>query len=145
MSIIQNERNLVIGYKFYVFVNELSFAFNKVSEMERTYEYLPLQEGGINSQLRLLRKPVSQPSTMTFQEGGMATTEKKIKEVFNSTPKEILVLLCSSQGKIQQAIAVHNAVLSKIKVSELDAQSSQLVVNTLEVMYTGVTRLPMQD
>ena len=134
-------RNMIVGYKFYVFIGHISLAFNRVSGIEKTYNYRPLQEGGVNDSLTFLSAPIEQPSTLIFEDGGMRISIIDMKMYFNSTPKEILVLLCSASGEIKNIIAVHNAVVSKISVDNLDAESSRLIVNNIEMTYTGFSRL----
>ncbi|MBP0979354.1 MAG: phage tail protein [Oscillospiraceae bacterium] len=134
-------RNLIVGYKFYVFIGSISLAFNRVSGIERTYNYHPLQEGGVNNSLTFLSSPIEQPSTLVFEDGGMRISIAEMKVYFNSYPKEILVLLCSDSGEIKNVIAIHNAVVSKISIGNLDAEASKLVVNNIEMKYTGFSRL----
>ncbi len=135
--------NLVVGYKFYVFIGAFSFAFNKVSGIETVYNYEPLQVGGVNDSLKFLKKQLLQPSTIVFEDGGMKISAANMKLCFNGSPKEILVLLCTTSGKITNVIAVHNAVISKINIGELDAERSSLVVHSIEMFYTSFSRIPL--
>lgn len=135
--------NLVVGYKFYVFIGPISLAFNKVSGIETVHNYEPLQVGGINDSLTFLKKPLSQHSTIMFEDGGIRISVANMKLCFNSSPKEVLVLLCTASGKVTDLIAINNAVVSKVNIGELDAEKSGLAVNNIEMIYTSFSRIPL--
>lgn len=134
---------LIVGYKFYVFIGAVSLAFNKVSGIEQTYNYQTLQEGGVNNKLNFLQRPLESPSTIVFQDGGMTISAAKMKECFDTLPKEVLVLLCTASGKIKNVIIVKNAVISRVNIGQLDAGQSELVVSDIEMMYTGFSRIQL--
>ncbi len=133
---------LVVGYKFYVFIDVVELAFNKVSAIEKYYDYQTVQQGGANDELFFLRKPLEQPSKLVFEDGGMTTSVVNMKLCFNDEPKEILVLLCSADGTVRDVITIKNAVVSKVSLGSLDAERSELVVNSIEVMHSGFSRAP---
>lgn len=133
--------NLIVGYKFYVFIGPISLAFNRVSGIENTYNYRHLQEGGVNDSLIFLQEPVNQPSTLVFEDGGMQVSLVNMKLCFDSSPKEVLVLLCTASGDIKNIIAVQNAVISKVDIENIDAEESKLVVNKISMIYTGFSRI----
>ena len=135
--------NLIVGYKFYVFIGPIGLGFNRVSGIERTYNYQPLQVGGVNDKLKLLRRPIEQASTLILEDGGMQISAAKMKLYFEGGPRDILILLCTSSGKIKDVIVISEAVISKVNISTLDAQDSRLIVNTIEMTYTNFTRMGM--
>ena len=133
--------NLVVGYKFYVFVDVVKLAFNKISTVEKYYDYQPVQQGGVNDSLTFLRKPLEQSSKIVFEDGGMTVSVVNMKLCFDDEPKEILILPCSADGMVRGVIAVHNAVVSKVSLGQFDAERSELLVNSIEMMHTGFSRL----
>ena len=132
--------NLIIGYKFYVFIDSVSLAFNKVDGIEQSFNYQTVQEGGLNDQMHFLPSALDNFSTLRFEDGGMTISLDKMQKCFNSVPKEILVLLCTSTGKVVNVVIIHNAVIAKIGIGQLDANSSLVAVNNIDMNYTGFSR-----
>lgn len=134
--------NLVIGYKFYVFIGPLSLAFNKISGIEQNYNYETIQEGGVNDRVTLVPGIIQQPSTLHLENGGMTISVLEMTQCFNSSPKEVLILLCTASGKITNVIDIDDAVVSKVSIGDLDANDSSVVITNIEMSYTGMTRIP---
>lgn len=134
-------KNMVVGYKFYVFIDAANLAFNRIEGIEQNFNYQTVQEGGLNEQIHFLPLGLENFSTLRFEEGGMLISEDIMKRCFNSVPKEILVLLCTREGKVVNIIVVHNVVISKIGIGPLDANNSAVVVNSMELNYTGFSRI----
>jgi len=136
-------RTLVVGYKFYLFIGPVNLAFNKISGIENNYEYMAVQQGGVNDRLVMLKKPIDQPSRMILEDGGVSISITNMKLYFNSTPKEILIMMCNSVGEILNIAEVHNAVVSKVSLGPFDANRSEVAVNNIEMLYAGFSRLPV--
>ena len=134
---------LVVGYKFYVFIDAIQLAFNRISTIEECYDYQTLQQGGDNNSLVFLRKPLEQPSRLVFEDGGMTISSINMKLCFNDEPKEILILLCSADGTVRSGIAIHNAVVSKVSLGQFDAERSELIVNSIEMLHSGFSRVSL--
>ena len=140
-NITDLSNDIVIGYKFYVFVGAVSLAFNKISGIEEKTNYQTVQEGGVNNKLTFLTAPIDQPSTLVLEDGGLIISLVSMKLCFGSGPKDVIILLCNPGGSINNVLMIKDAVVSRVSISDLSADESKVVVNSIEMSYTGFTRI----
>lgn len=104
-------------------------------------EYEVLQEGGNNLNPRLLPLPPKQVKTLRLERGIREKDSDIIalypgKRVENGIGIEIL----DANGTTMASYTISGVTVVKWELGGLDAQSSQVLLETFEMTYTGISR-----
>ena len=152
MSIASTILNLhpdpVPGYKFQVFINNIRFGFSKVTNIETAVETEPLQVGGVNDRVYSLRTPVKAERTLVLERGvasrGIAFTLITLRlDVGQRIPNDIYIFISNRNGVVTNLYSVHGAVVKKIRLSDLNAMSSDVLIESFEMTYETMESCPI--
>ena len=136
---------LLVSYRFsVVFLTEYpsDIRFQKVSGLTTRVETETIQEGGEN--LFVYHLPSKTQSTnLTLQRGRMifgnnAAFNLKINEMFSSflfNPVDVLISSLDEHGKPLASWSLEAAYPISWSVSDLDANSNSVIIDTLELAY----------
>ncbi len=136
------------GYKFKVYIQNICLGFAKVTNIEEAIETETIQEGGVNDRVYSLRSPWKQERTMVFERGvagrGIATVLLSLRfTVGQRMPDDIVVTVSGRDDTISKIILIHGAVVKKWSCSDLDAMSSELLIERFEVAYETMEQCPI--
>ncbi|MDE7299009.1 MAG: phage tail protein [Lachnospiraceae bacterium] len=133
---------LIAGqYHFRVTVDNLDMSFAKISGMENSMEYEVLQEGGNNLAPRLLPLPKKQIKTLRMERGIRKNTGSGPGLFPGAAVKNgIGISVLDATGKTLARYTVEGVTVVKWEMGALDAQSSNVLLETFEVTYTGIRR-----
>lgn len=148
-------KNIVIGSKpvpahnFMVFIGVMPIPFSKVSSIEIGIETEALAEGGENRFVHSLSKPVSTEKTLVLERGvdsGLAgsvlntaaNTALRVGSCFNF----IIISVLDQMRTPKKLYVATNAILKKRRVSDLNAMSGEVFIESLEFVYKDLTEVP---
>lgn len=129
------------GYNFRVLINGFLFSFSKVSGLERESQLEQYQEGGYNSYVHRLRSQDSDQHVLTLEYG---TTNLNFMlenmEPGRYIPGGVFVqVLGSSALSVGKMFLLEGCYLRKVSFGDLDASSSTLFINRIEIEYSSLT------
>lgn len=135
------------SYQFTVYIQAMRMGFSKITRMEDAIETEPLQEGGLNDYPHSLIAPRTQEHIMVFERGmayrgalyAGATMRFHVGQRLNA---DIVITAAGRDGALQNMFLVHGAVVKRWTCSDLDAMSSNLMVEQFEVAYETFESLP---
>ncbi|MDE7367743.1 MAG: phage tail protein [Lachnospiraceae bacterium] len=126
-------------YHFRVTIDNQTMSFAKLSNMERSMEYEVLQEGGNNLAPRLLPLPQKQIKTLRLERGVRESGGTVINLYPGRTIKNgISVSLLDAAGNTIADYTITGVTVVKWELGGLDAQSSNVLLETFEMTYTGI-------
>ncbi len=138
-----------LGFRFSVLFlaggiipNPVDFMFQKVSGLGSSVETEPLEEGGQNLYTQSLPKKITHENLVL--ERGMAVGSPLVIE-FNETmsrfkfyPSRVLVTLLDNTRMPIAAWLFLNAYPVRWRISDLDAESNSVVIETMELTYQNM-------
>lgn len=128
-------------YHFQVTIDNQTMSFAKLSNMERSMEYEVLQEGGNNLSPRLLPLPLKQVKTLRLERGVRQKDDTMTKLYPGRTIENgISLSVLDSAGEKIAGYTVTGVTVVKWELGGLDAQSSNVLLETFEMTYTGITQ-----
>lgn len=138
----------VSGYQFQVFVSNIRMGFSKVTNIEESIETQAFQEGGVNDRAYTLCRPVTAERTLVFERG--LGSRSQLKDLLGGRSAvgrrilpDILILVGARTGKVSHIYQVHGAVIKRWSLGELDALSSQVVIERFELAYETLEACPV--
>lgn len=126
---------------------EADSSFQEVSGLEASMEMESIKEGGENRFVH--RLPLLPTYGNLILKRGMLVDSALIKWFedailnYEFHPIPVSVTLLNQENKPQAAWIFHNAVPVKWSTSNLNAEESSLVVETIELSYTFMRRMPL--
>ena len=164
--------NLYTGFNFIVSLNEFTYGFQSVSNIQRHREVAYVMEGGVNDHQILVGRPNDNSYTMALRRGyimhapddvmnkfalaGVAripneTARKMALIALNATRPQAALENGPSLGFIQvysrrkKLIAMFSFLslgMTEWSFSNLEAQSSEIIFEDITITHTGLTLLP---
>lgn len=139
----------VPSHNFLVFIGVSPISFSKVSSIEVEIETEALAEGGMNGCVHSLSKPASSERKLIFERGvasgGLSNTAVLTSLRVGSFYKFIIVSVLNQNGLPKKTYMATDAVLKKRRLSDLDAMSGGMFVESLEFAYKNLTEVPGAD
>jgi phage tail-like protein len=131
------------GFRYLVEIDGLvSGAFLRVKGLSREVRHESYREGGVNGFEHKLVTQVAFPSVVL--ERGLALEElwkwAQAAADGDVTRRNVRVRLSDESGAAAWAWSIEQAIPVKYSTSDLDAQSSQVVMETLELAHHGLRK-----
>jgi len=133
------------GFRFLLEIDGItSGGFSRVKGLSREVKYESYREGGVNEYEHKLITQVSYP--VIVLERGLALDNlwkwalDVADGIVESKRKTVLIRLQNEAGENVWAWQVERALPVKWSVSDLDAQSSQVVMESLELAHHGLRK-----
>ena len=112
-------------------------SFQKISSITASVETEIITEGGA-SHVHILPAPIKQVNTMTFSKGcgifDIQTFPFKVGQYIDM-PIQIFVFDQEAGWQLRKEYCIYGAVVVKWSVTDLDAESSQKLIDTFEIQY----------
>lgn len=151
MPSLYSGTKLLPSYNFLVTIGQDVFSFSKVSNLASQVQYEAVTEGGNNSFPLLIPKQKTSPDTLTLEKGVRTGASD---QAFNSIRegmqvKQVTILLIRDDPldgkKVVKAFYFEKGLIVKRTFSNLDAEKSELLIETLEIAHSGLVEIALQD
>ncbi|WP_054741113.1 phage tail protein [Cellulosilyticum ruminicola] len=122
---------------FDVYINKQGLSFQRISSVVQSVETEIITEGGLGH-VHILPAPPKQVNTMTFIKGsGTFRNEAFPFQVgqYIETPIQIFVFEPNGARKLRKEYCVYGAFVTKWSLSDLNAESSDKLLETFEIQY----------
>lgn len=136
------------GYKFWVFLQTFTLGFSKISNLETAIETEPFHEGGVNHKVYSLNKALSGEKVMVLERGvanrGLLT--KYLTNTFrvgNRIYGDIFIMVFGRDQCLGKMYLVNGCTVKKWSLSELNALSSELLIERFEITYETLEDFPL--
>lgn len=146
----------VVSFRFMVFFNEWTLAFQSVSGIGKTQDVQYFNEGGVNSHPIMLKGPQTSPHRLTFRRGIVIKTTldhyaKYIPTLASGllsgenallNPNSLGLILVLDKDRTLKAMYsfISNGVVDW-QVSDLDAMSNQPLIETFTISHNGLSNM----
>ncbi len=123
----------------------IDFFFQKISGLSWNMNMQDRIEGGVNVGMHHLPERV-QHGTLVLERGVMAVTPltltfNLVMEQFSSIYADVVIILFDHKKSPISSWTVTNARPKSWEVGELDANSNQILINRMELVYNDITWL----
>ncbi len=136
------ENSLIMGLEFEVHVGKSQINFSKITNIGSELETDVIVEGGNNDYPIVLRKPRRKPDVMVLEKGVPKNSRDNLFTTFRQGMKLTDVLIFVKQnGEVVRTYGLDEAMIISKKFSDLDANSSTIFVEKLELAHTGIEEI----
>lgn len=147
MDSFHGGEKLLPSYNFLVTIGQDVFSFSKVSNLVSQIEYDTVAEGGNNQYPLLFQKQKNNPDTLTLEKGVRTRASDR---AFNSLlegmqVEQVTILLIRDGEQVVKAFYFEKGLITKRSFSNLDAEKSELLIETLEIAHSGLVEIPLQE
>lgn len=121
-------------------------SFSNIKSISTEVEVEALREGGVNDHVHILRKPSSSIQKLVFERGVCQGNIVSALAAFSVGTNLLLpgtILVNNAKGIPVSAFIFTSGIVLKWQVSDLDASSSKVLVETFEVAHTGIKQIPL--
>lgn len=124
---------------FTVDMNGVELSFSKITGIGETSEYDTYVEGG--GTVHIFPKPKTSAGTITFEKG-ITTVDRRTAVIFapGNMVTDIQITL-KKNGAAVETYYIESAFVSSWNLSELDALSARVAVNSFQLVHTGLRHL----
>lgn len=135
------------NYRFKVMIgtvpglNSQPVSFARASGLEMGLDYEDLQEGGINESTHVLTVPAKKNGTLVLERGvaGQKSWVNQLKPgMYLGTWLRVALTDAKDSKKILRAYEITGGVVTKWELSPLDALGHDVLIEKLEIQYTGL-------
>ena len=132
--------------RFIVLIGPAKMSFSKVKNIYTEVEVEAIKEGGVNDHVHIWRKPASNIQKLVFERGVCPSNILSSISSFAPGTNLLLpgtILVLNSRGIPMSMFVFTSGIVLKWKVSDLDAKSSEVFIETFEVAHTGIKQIPI--
>ncbi len=129
------------GYNFRVEIDGFKepLSFSKVSSIERSVDTEGFSEGGLNAKVYTLVNGVSSERSMSCERGVMSVDDQESFAILsNYFQCNIAIAILDDSGSVMRYYSMENCTLKSIRLGDLDASQSGILVENLEFVYNEV-------
>jgi phage tail-like protein len=141
---------MVMTSNFFVMFGSVKLGFARVSRIDVAYESETVAEGGVNNKVTSLRAPQREERMISMERGSITSKESNefnLFEVFKTDTRfpVVFVGVNGIDGKMQKMYALHNCVLKRWSLGDLDAGSSNVLIESLDFAYETIEETAVQQ
>lgn len=142
-AVTQDIGNFVGGYEFSVQFSVGKISFSTVANLGGSIEVGTFVEGGNNEYPMIYKTPRRQPDVLTLQRG---VPDSTMGNLFLSQLKEGskvfgLLIFVKKNGSTVKTFSITEGIILSRKYSNLNANSSEIFIQQLEIAHTGITEV----
>lgn len=133
---------LLMGFNFLVSLQEGSFRASKVSSIEESLNLEAFREGGVNDHAQMLIQPQGELKKLIFERGYCKESLNRTMDYLLGIRQEQPMQICIFDRNLNDILKVYQVdgwMVSKWKVSDLDAERGGILLETVEVVYDTLT------
>lgn len=146
LSLFQDNPNKIVkNNHFWVFIGLLKLSFTKVSGFEQDVDKESFVEGGVNNAGVQMVVPKKERRTLRF-ERGIQTLSPAVVAMRPgvSIPLGITVIMMNDKNIPVYTYHVNDCIVTKWEVSDFDANTAAVVIDTFEISYTTCEHINLQ-
>lgn len=133
-----NWKTPVSGYQFRVMVDQKAISFAKVGNLVMEQSYEQVREGGVNDRVLLFRAPKETADVLRLERGVWRGEQPKL--VPGQRLRNITILVMRNQVPVK-IYAIEGGVVKSVTVSDLDALTGTVLIETMEILHTGMVQV----
>lgn len=137
-------RDFIGTYEFDVRINLIQVSFSKITNIGNEIETEVFVEGGNNDYPIVRQKAPQKPSVIVFEKGMTKTFGGSVYAVLRQGMKLAnLLIFVKKEGKIVRIYGIDEGLILSKKFTDLDANSSTVLIEKLELAHTGISEIPL--
>lgn len=132
------------GFRFRVTIDpkldeKSEIGFSKVSGLSVELETDEIQEGGVNGAPHVLSAPAKRSSKLTLEKGLTSADSwaAKLRPGF-MLGGWLTVEVEDNSGAVLRTYMIEDGIVTKWELTDMDASSSQVLIEKLEIAHTGL-------
>lgn len=136
---MDEHKNLILNYRFKVLIDNQVASFSKVSGLHMDVETEIISEGGHNGSGYIVEVPAKASKTLRMEGGIYKNSNNSLLEKLRPgmyLRQGVVIMVLGIAGVIQAKYWTERAYVTKWEVSELNAESGQVLIHTFEIAYT---------
>jgi len=143
---------VIPSYNFVVHVGKLAIPFSKISSIEFGIHTEPLVEGGENRFVHSLASPPSGEKILVMERGVDLSERSKFNPIVMTDARKALrvgmkhnyitIGVMDQNGKVQKMYGASFVIVKNKKLSELNALTGEVFIESIEFIYKDMTELP---
>lgn len=132
--------DLVTNYRFRVWIENREVSFSKISGLNMEVKTRMMSKGGT---AQITAVPAKNPPMLKLQRGAYKDGTSLLDKLRPGMYLEqgIIIAVLGRTGEIVMEYAIDNAFVSRWEISDIDALSGQVLIDTFEVAYTDLSIL----
>lgn len=145
-SVVSQEatRKFIGGFEFDVRINLIQVNFSKITNISNEIETDVFVEGGNNDYPIVRQKARQKPDVIVFEKGMTNTLGGGIFAIFRQGMKLANILIfVKKEGHIVKIYSIDEGLIISKKFTDLDAASSTILIEKLELAHTGISEVPL--
>ncbi len=137
-------REFLGAYEFDVRIDLIQVNFSKITNMGNEIETETFVEGGNNDHPIVRQKPRQKPDIIVFEKGMTRTFGGSIFAILRQGMKLTNILIfVKKEGSIVRIYSIDEGLILSKKFTDLDANSSAIFIEKLELAHTGISEIPL--
>ncbi len=135
---MESHEKLMLNYRFKVLIDNQVASFSKISGLTMDVETEMIAEGGHNASGYIVEVPAKASKTLRL-EGGIYKNSNSLLERLRPgmrLKQGLVIMVLGTYGNVQIKYSAERAYVTKWEVSELNAESGQVLIHTFEIAYT---------
>ncbi|MDR1772076.1 MAG: phage tail protein [Hungatella sp.] len=137
-------REFIGGFEFDVRINLIQVNFSKITNISNEIETDVFVEGGNNDYPIVRQKARQKPDVVIFEKGMTSTFGGGIFSIFRQGMKLTNILIfVKKEGHIVKIYSIDEGLIISKKFTDLDANSSTIFIEKLELAHTGISEVPL--
>jgi phage tail-like protein len=135
---LESHEKLMLNYRFKVLIDNQVASFSKISGLTMDVETEMIAEGGHNASGYIVEVPAKASKTLRL-EGGIYKNSNSLLERLRPgmrLKQGLVIMVLGTYGNVQIKYSAERAYVTKWEVSELNAESGQVLIHTFEIAYT---------
>lgn len=135
---MESHEKLMLNYRFKVLIDNQVASFSKISGLTMDVETEMIAEGGHNASGYIVEVPAKASKTLRL-EGGIYKNSNSLLERLRPgmrLKQGLVIMVLGAYGNVQIKYSAERAYVTKWEVSELNAESGQVLIHTFEIAYT---------
>lgn len=142
-SLLKDINDFVGGYEFSVKFSIGDINFSKVANLGSSIEVGTFVEGGNNDYPMIFKTPRRRPDVLVLEKGvpGSALTGVLLSRLKEGVKLAAILIFVKKNGSIVKTFSITEGIIVSRRYSTLDANSSEIFVEQLEIAHTGITEV----
>lgn len=140
----ESTRKFIGAFEFRVWIEMVEVNFSKITNIENRIETEMFVEGGRNDCPVVRQKAKQRADTIIFEKGMTDTAGGLFFSLLRQGMKVAnLIIFVRQAGSIVRIFSIDEGLIVSKKFTDLDANSSTVLVERLEIAHSGLSEIPI--
>ncbi len=142
---MDSHKDVIPSYSFKVNLDGINYSFSKINNISGSVDIDTIIDGGTNNAPVLIPLPKRNPDMLILEKGTYTSASDVLFSSYFKEGTKIATLTISvmRDDKIVRMFFISGGVIIRREYSPLDATSSAVMVELLQIAHTGITELPL--